>query len=92
MKNSVLADFQKIRVKEDSKEIPSENMQRSIDVILRNKIVVKVKPGDNCRIAGILLVVAKPISPSLHDHDDIKSSILLKLFEFLIKKHIKELI
>ncbi len=51
-----------MRVQEDSKDIPSGSMPRSIDVILRNEIVDKAKPGDNCRFTGTLLVVPDIVS------------------------------
>lgn len=44
-------------MQENSNEIPAGGMPRSIDVVLRNEIVDKVKPGDKCLFVGNLVVV-----------------------------------
>lgn len=46
-----------MRVQENSNEIPAGGMPRSIDVVLRNEIVEKVKPGDKCQFVGMLVAV-----------------------------------
>ncbi|KAI9291466.1 MCM-domain-containing protein [Neoconidiobolus thromboides FSU 785] len=54
---SKFADWQRVRVQENSDEIPSGSMPRSFDVILRNEMVEKVKAGDKGEFTGILIVV-----------------------------------
>ena len=46
-----------MRVQENSSEIPAGGMPRSIDVIFRNEIVDKVKPGEKCIFVGTLAVL-----------------------------------
>lgn len=43
---STFSDWQKVRVQENSSDIPTGSMPRSIDVVLRNEIVDSAKPGD----------------------------------------------
>eukprot|EP01116_Phalansterium_solitarium_P020166 TRINITY_DN5870_c0_g1_i1.p1 TRINITY_DN5870_c0_g1~~TRINITY_DN5870_c0_g1_i1.p1 ORF type:complete len:820 (-),score=186.98 TRINITY_DN5870_c0_g1_i1:6-2465(-) len=57
MENSTFVDWQKVRVQENSEEIPSGSMPRSIDVIMRHREVEKAKAGDKCRFTGTLIVV-----------------------------------
>lgn len=45
-----------------SVDIPTGGMPRSIDVVLRNEIVDKAKPGDICIFTGSLVVVPDIIS------------------------------
>lgn len=52
-----MIDWQKIRLQEDSSEIPAGSMPRSIDVILRGEIVDMPKPGDKAVFTGRLVVV-----------------------------------
>ncbi|KAL6041309.1 MCM DNA helicase complex subunit mcm6 [Balamuthia mandrillaris] len=54
---SKFTDWQRVRVQENSSEIPSGSMPRSLDVILRNEQVEKAKPGDQCVFTGTLIVV-----------------------------------
>eukprot|EP00485_Elphidium_margaritaceum_P003964 CAMPEP_0202686580 /NCGR_PEP_ID=MMETSP1385-20130828/2331_1 /ASSEMBLY_ACC=CAM_ASM_000861 /TAXON_ID=933848 /ORGANISM="Elphidium margaritaceum" /LENGTH=884 /DNA_ID=CAMNT_0049341181 /DNA_START=33 /DNA_END=2687 /DNA_ORIENTATION=- len=54
---SKFVDWQKVRVQENSADIPPGSMPRSIDVILRNEICEKCKPGDNASFTGTLIVV-----------------------------------
>ena len=56
-KDSLLIDWQKVRLQEDSSEIPAGSMPRSIDVILRGEIVDLPKPGDKAIFTGRLVVV-----------------------------------
>lgn len=44
-------------MQEESSEIPAGGMPRSIDVVVRNEIVDKAKPGDKCIFTGYLVVV-----------------------------------
>ena len=58
----VFTDWQKIRVQENSNDIPAGSMPRSIDVVLRNEQVEKGQPGDRCVFVGSLLVVPDAFS------------------------------
>lgn len=55
--SSTFVDWQKVRVQENSNEIPPGGMPRSIDVILRHEIVDKVKAGNGCVFTGTLIVI-----------------------------------
>jgi len=57
MDQSKFVDFQKVRVQENSAEIPSGSMPRSVEIILRHEIVEKAKAGDKSLITGMLVVV-----------------------------------
>src|SRR5699024_2224635 len=50
-------DWQKIRVQENSNEIPPGSMPRHIDIILRHEAVEKAKAGDKCLFVGTLIAV-----------------------------------
>jgi DNA replication licensing factor MCM6 len=52
VENSHFVDWQKIRVQENSDEIPSGSMPRSMDIILRHEEVEKAKAGDSCLFTG----------------------------------------
>ena len=54
---SVFSDWQKLKVQENPNDIPTGSMPRTIDVILRNELVEKAKPGDKCNFIGTLIVV-----------------------------------
>ena len=54
---SVFSDWQKLKVQESPNDIPTGSMPRTIDVILRNELVEKAKPGDKCTFIGTLIVV-----------------------------------
>ncbi len=54
---SVFADWQKLKVQESPNDIPTGSMPRTIDVILRNELVERAKPGDKCTFIGTLIVV-----------------------------------
>lgn len=55
--DSIYTDWQKLRVQENSNDIPAGSMPRSIDVIVRNEQVEKGQPGDRCIFVGTLVVV-----------------------------------
>ena len=55
--SSKFNDWQKLRVQENPKDIPTGSMPRSIDVILRGELVEKVKPGDKVNFIGNIIVV-----------------------------------
>jgi len=57
IERSVFVDWQKVRVQEQSEDIPPGSMPRSIDVILRNDCVERAKPGDACLFTGSLIVI-----------------------------------
>ncbi|OQS05577.1 DNA replication licensing factor MCM6 [Thraustotheca clavata] len=54
---SVFVDWQKVKVQENSDEIPAGSMPRSIDVILRHENVEQAKAGDRVVFTGSLIVV-----------------------------------
>jgi len=60
--DSVFVDWQKVRIQESASDIPSGAVPRSIDVILRDEIVEKGKPGDRCIFVGTLLAVPDIVS------------------------------
>ncbi|GMF17050.1 unnamed protein product [Phytophthora lilii] len=54
---SVFVDWQRVKVQENSDEIPAGSMPRSIDVILRHENVEQAKAGDRVVFTGTLIVV-----------------------------------
>ncbi|KAJ9066094.1 MCM DNA helicase complex subunit mcm6 [Entomophthora muscae] len=54
---SKFADWQRVRIQENSHEIPSGSMPRSFDVIVRNDMVERAKAGDKATFTGTLIVV-----------------------------------
>ncbi|KAI8804790.1 MCM2/3/5 family-domain-containing protein [Cladochytrium replicatum] len=54
---SKFVDWQKLRVQENSEEVPSGAMPRSMDIVLRNDMVERAKAGDNVIITGTPIVV-----------------------------------
>lgn len=57
VKQSRCCDWQRVRVQENSEDIPAGSMPRSIDVILRYDVVEKCKPGDKVVFTGSLVPV-----------------------------------
>lgn len=57
IRQSTFVDWQKIRVQENSSEIPTGSMPRTLDVILRGEIVDRAKAGEKCIFTGALIVV-----------------------------------
>jgi len=57
IKQSVFVDWQKIRVQENSSEIPTGSMPRTMDVIVRGEMVDRAKAGEKCIFTGTLIVV-----------------------------------
>ena len=55
--NSTFVDWQKCRIQENSSEIPTGSMPRTMDVILRGEQVERTKPGEKCIFTGALIVV-----------------------------------
>ncbi|RLV91834.1 DNA replication licensing factor MCM6 [Spathaspora sp. JA1] len=54
---SQFIDWQRVRIQENSNEIPSGSMPRTLDVILRGEIVERAKPGDKCKFTGCEIVI-----------------------------------
>lgn len=57
IRNSTFVDWQKCRIQENSSEIPTGSMPRTVDVILRGEQVERTKPGEKCIFTGTLIVV-----------------------------------
>ncbi|KAI9822959.1 MAG: MCM DNA helicase complex subunit mcm6 [Phylliscum demangeonii] len=57
IRQSTFVDWQKVRVQENSAEIPTGSMPRTMDVILRGEIVDRAKAGEKCVFTGALIVV-----------------------------------
>lgn len=55
--NSTFVDWQRVRIQENSSEIPTGSMPRTLDVILRGEMVERTKPGEKCVFTGTLIVV-----------------------------------
>ena len=56
-KDSIMVDWQKVKLQEYSSDIPAGSMPRSIDIILRGETVDSSKPGDRAIFTGMLVVV-----------------------------------
>ncbi|KAK8440256.1 MCM DNA helicase complex subunit mcm6 [Candidozyma auris] len=54
---SQFIDWQKVRIQENSNEIPTGSMPRTLDVILRGEAVERAKPGDKCKFTGTEIVI-----------------------------------
>lgn len=54
---SLFVDWQRVLVQENPSEVPSGSMPRTIEVILRNDMVEKTKPGDRCVFVGTPVAV-----------------------------------
>src|ERR1700733_4311107 len=54
---SVFVNWQRVRVQENSSEIPPGSMPRCLDMIVRNDMVERAKAGDRCTFTGNLIVV-----------------------------------
>ncbi|KAI0995765.1 DNA replication licensing factor [Podosphaera aphanis] len=57
IRQSTFIDWQKVRIQENSSEIPTGSMPRTMDVILRGEIVDRAKAGEKCIFTGTLIVV-----------------------------------
>jgi DNA replication licensing factor MCM6 len=57
IRKSTFVDWQKVRVQENSSEIPTGSMPRTMDVILRGEIVDRAKAGEKCIFTGAPIVV-----------------------------------
>ena len=54
---SQFIDWQRVRIQENSNEIPTGSMPRTLDVILRGEVVERAKPGDKCKFTGTEIVI-----------------------------------
>ncbi|KAJ2857842.1 MCM DNA helicase complex subunit mcm6 [Coemansia erecta] len=54
---SLFADWQRVRVQENSSEIPAGSMPRTMDVVVRGDLVERVKPGDRALFTGTLIAL-----------------------------------
>lgn len=57
IRRSTFVDWQKVRIQENSSEIPTGSMPRTLDVILRGEVVDRAKAGEKCVFTGALIVV-----------------------------------
>ncbi|KXS97858.1 hypothetical protein AC578_7644 [Pseudocercospora eumusae] len=57
IRQSTFIDWQKVRIQENSSEIPTGSMPRTMDVILRGEMVERAKAGEKCIYTGTLIVV-----------------------------------
>ncbi|AEO70922.1 uncharacterized protein THITE_2122806 [Thermothielavioides terrestris NRRL 8126] len=57
IRKSTFVDWQKVRVQENSNEIPTGSMPRTMDIILRGEMVDRAKAGEKCIFTGALIVV-----------------------------------
>ena len=57
IRHSIFVDWQKVRIQENSSEIPTGSMPRTMDVILRGEMVDRAKAGEKCIFTGSLIVV-----------------------------------
>lgn len=54
---SYFVNWQRVRVQENSEEIPPGSMPRCMDIIVRNEMVERAKAGDKCLLTGTLIVI-----------------------------------
>ncbi|KAL9624135.1 MAG: hypothetical protein Q9160_001657 [Pyrenula sp. 1 TL-2023] len=57
IRRSTFVDWQRCRIQENSSEIPTGSMPRTMDVILRGEQVEHTKPGEKTIFTGTLIVV-----------------------------------
>ncbi|KIX10136.1 uncharacterized protein Z518_01217 [Rhinocladiella mackenziei CBS 650.93] len=57
IQKSTFVDWQRCRIQENSSEIPTGSMPRTIDVVLRGEQVERTKPGEKRVFTGTLIVV-----------------------------------
>lgn len=57
VRQSMFVDWQKVRIQENSSEIPTGSMPRTMDVILRGEMVERAKAGEKCLFTGTLIVI-----------------------------------
>ncbi|CAI5755575.1 unnamed protein product [Candida verbasci] len=54
---SQFTDWQKVRIQENSNEIPTGSMPRTLDILLRGDITENCKPGDKAKFTGYEIVI-----------------------------------
>ena len=57
LERSKFVDWQRIRVQENSDEIPAGSMPRTMDIVVRHEMVDRAKAGDKCTFTGMLVVI-----------------------------------
>ena len=57
IRQSTFVDWQKVRIQENSSEIPTGSMPRTMDVILRGELVDRAKAGERCIFTGTAIVI-----------------------------------
>eukprot|EP01134_Creolimax_fragrantissima_P000998 CFRG0998T1 len=62
VEQSKFVDWQRVRIQENSDEIPSGSMPRSLNVVIRHEAVDKAKPGDKVVFTGAYIVL-----PNVHN-------------------------
>ncbi|KAK2195333.1 bifunctional Mini-chromosome maintenance protein/Mini-chromosome maintenance [Babesia duncani] len=73
LENCYFCDWQKIRIQELVSESEAGSMPRSIDVILRNKLVDRLNAGDRVQVTGSLIVL--PDLPTLMKPGEVPKSV-----------------
>ncbi|KAI5149697.1 DNA replication licensing factor MCM6 [Enteropsectra breve] len=58
------SNWQRVHVQEAAEEIPPGSLPRSIDVILRNELIEKIKPGAHIKFTGFCAVVPSGLNMS----------------------------
>jgi len=66
-------DWQRVRLQENENEVPAGSMPRSMDVIVRDEMCERAKPGDKVLVTGCLIVV--PEVPSLMSPSELKQTV-----------------
>jgi DNA replication licensing factor MCM6 len=66
-------DWQRVRLQENENEVPAGSMPRSMDVIVRDEMTERCKPGDKILVTGCLIVV--PEVPSLMSPSELKQQV-----------------
>ncbi|KAG0585134.1 hypothetical protein M758_3G261900 [Ceratodon purpureus] len=54
---STFTDWQRVRMQENSNEIPAGSLPRTLDIILRHEMVESARAGDKCIFTGTVVVI-----------------------------------
>lgn len=57
IEQSEFTNWQRINVQEVNEEIPAGSLPRSVDVIVRDELVERIRPGDKLRFTGHIVVI-----------------------------------
>ncbi|CRK19445.1 hypothetical protein BN1723_011870 [Verticillium longisporum] len=87
IRQSTFIDWQKVRIQENSSEIPTGSMPRTMDVIMRGEIVDRAKAGEKCIFTGALIVVPDAEDQMDGEDDYHREKALAAL---VLKKMVKE--